>query len=55
MAPVQPPLGLFASPIWQVGQDQTEFNVVVYNSLTIDPQGESNSHYSQDQADTRLA
>ncbi|OWZ59874.1 para-aminobenzoate synthetase [Cryptococcus neoformans c45] len=36
VAPVQPPIGLFASPLWKAG-GETQFDVVVYNSLTIDP------------------
>ncbi|RSH84052.1 Protein phosphatase PP2A regulatory subunit B [Saitozyma podzolica] len=36
--PVHPALGLFASPAWKDGFTATEpFEVVVYNSLTVDP------------------
>jgi hypothetical protein len=39
--PVHPALGLFASPAWKDGFTETEpFEVVVYNSLTVDPTSE---------------
>ncbi|ODN86825.1 para-aminobenzoate synthetase [Cryptococcus wingfieldii CBS 7118] len=38
IAPVQPPLGLFASPLWAPAEQQKDtFDVVVYNSLAVDP------------------
>ncbi|TYJ53798.1 hypothetical protein B9479_005558 [Cryptococcus floricola] len=38
IAPVQPPLGLFASPLWARAEQQKDtFDVVVYNSLAVDP------------------
>ncbi|KAL0253800.1 hypothetical protein I308_101177 [Cryptococcus tetragattii IND107] len=36
VAPVQPPIGLFASPLFDA-DGKTQFDVVVYNSLTVDP------------------
>ncbi|KIR30944.1 para-aminobenzoate synthetase [Cryptococcus deuterogattii LA55] len=36
VAPVQPPIGLFASPLFEA-DGKTQFDVVVYNSLTVDP------------------
>lgn len=38
ITPVQPPSGLFASPVWQDATAGKEFEVVVYNSLTVDPE-----------------
>ncbi|WWC57490.1 uncharacterized protein I303_100022 [Kwoniella dejecticola CBS 10117] len=35
--PAEPKIGLFDSPFWQTSGNQDEFEVVVYNSLTIDP------------------
>jgi len=38
IAPVRPAVGLFASPVWkQAIGEQSQFDVVVYNSLTLDP------------------
>ncbi|WVQ87592.1 hypothetical protein IAS59_001318 [Cryptococcus gattii] len=36
VAPVQPPTGLFTSPLFDA-DGKTQFDVVVYNSLTVDP------------------
>ena len=33
--------GLFGSPAWQEAQSEDEFEVVVYNSLTVDPESKS--------------
>nr|XP_019048087.1 para-aminobenzoate synthetase [Kwoniella bestiolae CBS 10118]OCF27017.1 para-aminobenzoate synthetase [Kwoniella bestiolae CBS 10118] len=38
VSPVIPFKGLFDSPLWQTSGTQDEFEVVVYNSLTVDPQ-----------------
>ncbi|WVQ72189.1 hypothetical protein IAR50_001735 [Cryptococcus sp. DSM 104548] len=38
IVPVQPALGLFASPLWALVEQQADkFDVVVYNSLAVDP------------------
>lgn len=42
VSPVQPPIGLFASRVWKLLQGgENDFDVVVYNSLTVDPESET--------------
>lgn len=55
VAPVEPAVGLFASPEWQDGGADKQFDVVVYNSLTVDPISESRSYCLADIRSSRRA
>jgi len=51
IAPVQPPIGLFASPTWTDPLGES-YEVVVYNSLVVDRESKSSSSLSLARSDS---